>query len=102
MNKIAENTAGLEAEINTGQIYMLDLDAYPPEYVMDETYLHFHIQPENDLSSDSKLVITFPAEIGLELPANCVLSDFGTLVRSDINCVSDTSALTLTLTKIFR
>jgi hypothetical protein len=99
---IAQNTGGLEATITTGTVYLQEIHAHPSEFVMDETYLHFKAQPESDLSADSKLVITLPAETGLEVPSTCILSDFGTLVRSDTECVSDTVALTLTFTNMFR
>lgn len=60
------------------------------------------LQPESESASDAKLVIQFPQEEGLVLPDPCILSDFGTLVRSDVICVSDQSQMTLTITDLLR
>ena len=62
MNRIAENTMGLEATIKPGQIYLSPLEAHPSSFVLDQTYLHIKLQPESEVDSDAKLVITFPPE----------------------------------------
>jgi hypothetical protein len=53
---------GLEAIIKPGQIYLSPFEAHPSSFILDETYLHMNLQPESDVDSDAKLVITFPPE----------------------------------------
>ena len=90
---IAQVIDGLAATIIPGLVGVKPLVASPSDYVMDTASLRISMQPVDEVTADSQIVIRFPtSDSTLTLPSTCSISDRGALMSPSSTCSVSSSA----------